>query len=407
MNGLLKNLGYNTVGMVLYNMAIWLFSAFILRILGETMSGYYAVAVSIGNTLYAVGLWGIRSYLVSDVEYKFSYSDYCIARGMAIISSCLLLAVVCVVFHYNLEQTLVLILYSLFKFAETLIELIDCFCQRALQMDINAKSMIIRSLLLTSGFGICLWVTKSLIAGLALITLVTIGVFYFYNYQKAKKLFDLKLGKEFIHSFGILKNCLPIMIFELLASAIVAIPRLFYERIGSIETLGVYTSVYSLVIFLQLVVNVLIFTLAPYMAKAYKEKQNKEFIKYALTLFLGATGLALCAEGATFLLGNFVIGLLYGAKHASSYTYLFLGIVSGLTLTYTWMVSQIFVIQGKSSYQLVCAIVSVVCCCLLSMFLIDGKSCNLISIVLVLTNLSYLATAGLILIFSRNKLVNE
>ncbi|MCF0114664.1 MAG: hypothetical protein HUJ56_04870, partial [Erysipelotrichaceae bacterium] len=235
MKGLIKNLSYNTIGMVLYNLAIWLFSALILRMLGETMSGYYAVAVSIGNTLYAVSLWGIRSYLVSDTNYKFDYSDYCLARGIAIVVSCLTLAILCVIFHYSFEQTLVLILYSLFKFAETLIELVDCFNQRALQMEINAKSMIIRSLLLTFGFGLCLWVSKSLVIGLAFITLVTIGVFYFYNLRKAKELFDLKLTFEFKRSLGILKDCLPIMIFELLASAIVAIPRLFFERVGSIE----------------------------------------------------------------------------------------------------------------------------------------------------------------------------
>ena len=163
MKGLIKNLSYNTIGMVLYNLAIWLFSALILRMLGETMSGYYAVAVSIGNTLYAVSLWGIRSYLVSDTNYKFDYSDYCLARGIAIVVSCLTLAILCVIFHYSFEQTLVLILYSLFKFAETLIELIDCFNQRALQMEIHAKSMIIRSLLLTFGFGLCLLVSKSLV----------------------------------------------------------------------------------------------------------------------------------------------------------------------------------------------------------------------------------------------------
>ena len=55
-NSLKKNLSWNTIGMILYNLAIWVFSVLILRITGAKESGYYAIASSLGNTFYAISL---------------------------------------------------------------------------------------------------------------------------------------------------------------------------------------------------------------------------------------------------------------------------------------------------------------------------------------------------------------
>ena len=86
-SGLKKNLSYNTIGMVLYNFAIWALSAIIMRKLGAAYSGMYAVAMSLGNTLYASALWGMRSFIGSGVNAGYTEQEYLSARTAAVILS--------------------------------------------------------------------------------------------------------------------------------------------------------------------------------------------------------------------------------------------------------------------------------------------------------------------------------
>ena len=254
-----KNLSWTTAGMVLYNFAIWVLSALTLRMLGATMSGYYAVAMSIGNTLYAIALWGMRSFIVSDQKHEFSYEEYCGARLIGIGVGALGMVAVLLFTHYNSTQILILVLYSVFKFIEACTELMDCFMQEQKQMDINAKSMILRSVLYIALFAGVLKVTGSLAIGLAVIAALALAVFVTFNLRIVKEKISLKGVLFNQQTWKIIKECFPIMMFESLAAAAIAIPRLRYEEIGSLASLGIYTSIYTMVIFLQLVINVLIY----------------------------------------------------------------------------------------------------------------------------------------------------
>lgn len=392
-NSLKKNLSWNTIGMILYNFAIWVFSVLILRLAGARESGYYAIASSIGNTFYAISLWGMRSFIVSDQEHHYSYIDYLCSRCIAIVITIVLMLVVILVSNYSIDVVYVLVTYSLFKCAEALIELFESFAQQKLVMDINAKSMVLRGIVYILVFFVSLKLTEKSYVSFALITICSLIILFTYNFRKMKQVISFKENIDKSKVYSILKKCFPIMIFELLAAAIVAIPRLFYERIGSTEELGIYVSIYTMVVFLQLVINILIYTFAPYMAKAYAEKNVNQFKKYILIVAGSAIGLGALAEVLVYLIGHPVINLVFGSLAGEKYSYLYLGIISGVTLALTWLISQIFVIFGKNNAQVVSAIISTITCFILSKFLIDGIDCNKISIVLILSNMSFVISS--------------
>ncbi len=397
-NSLKKNLSWNTLGMISYNLAIWVFSVLILRIGGARESGYYAIASSLGNSFYAISLWGMRSFIVSDQEHRYSYFEYCISRFIAIVISILLMIVVILVSNYSIDIILVLVSYTLFKSAEALIELFECFAQQKLVMDINAKSMLIRGILYILIFFISLMLTKKAYVSFSLITICSLLILYLYNYKEMKNVIIIGKTSDKQNIMNILQKCFPIMLFELLAAANLAIPRLFYERIGSTEALGIYVSIYTMVIFFQLVINVLIYTFAPYMAKAYTEKDLKKFKKYILIVLSSTIGLGLLAELLVYLIGQPVMCIVFGSEAGSKYSYLYLGIICGITLAFTWLISQILVILGKNNDQIVSAVVSVLVCFITSYLFIDGMDCNKISIVLILSNMSFVISSFLMMI---------
>lgn len=392
-NSLKKNLSWNTLGMILYNFAIWVFSVLILRLAGAEESGYYAIASSLGNTFYAISLWGMRSFIVSDQDHHYSYVDYLCSRCIAIATTIILMICTIVVSNYTNDVIYVLVTYSLFKCAEALIELFESFAQQKLVMDINAKSMVIRGILYIFVFFVSIKLTKKSYISFALITICSLIILFTYNFRKMKQVisFHEKLDKNKV--FIILKKCFPIMLFELLAAAIVAVPRLFYERIGSVSELGIYVSIYTMVVFLQLVINILIYTFAPYMAKAYTQKKMNQFKKYVLIVICSAFGLGLIAELLVYFIGQPVISLIFGSLAGEKYSYLYLGIISGVTLALTWLISQIFVIFEKNNAQVLSALISIVTCFILSKLFIDGIDCNKISIVLILSNMSFVISS--------------
>ena len=131
------------------------------------------------------------------------------------------------------------------------------------------------------------------------------------------------------------------------------------------------------------------------------QKEMKEFKKYSLFVVLGAVGLGLLAEILVYLIGEPVMTIIFGAVAGHKYHYLYLGIVSGVTLALTWLISQIFVILGKNNSQLVSAVISVIVCIIVSLVYIDGKDCNRMSIVLIVSNISFVISSCLMMKNSR------
>lgn len=396
-NSLISNLSYTTIGMILYNIALWLLSFLILRILGKVDSGYYGVAMTIGATLYSIALWGLRSFIVSDKDYGFTYADYTVVRLVTIFISIISMFLYIFISKFDTYQNWVIILYSFFKFNEAMIELIDCFNQKELQMDINAKSMIIRSILLFIGFLVSIVISKSLIIGLIVINIVTLLVLIFYNFKKFKNTFGFKFEYRIKNVFNVLVITMPIMGFEMLSALTTSIPRIRFSKIGDIGQLGIYLSIYTIIVFLQLVIQIVIVSFAPYMAKDYNLNRITSFLKKLFTMFFLAIILGIIAEILVYFLGEFVIGLLYGSDIAPYYTYMYWAIVSGVTLGITWIFSQLFVILKKNKEQLICSIISVIVCYILSRYMVVPTDLNSISKILIYSNLAFSFIALIIL----------
>lgn len=399
-----NNLIMNTAGMIIYNLAVWFFGFLIIRMLGETASGHYAIVSSVGNTIYAISLWGMRTYIVSDTEDRYKPGEYVGARVLEIVISLAVLGVYILFSSHEAVTVKALCAYTVFKAAEAMIEVLDCLCQRKMVMAVNAGSMIIRGIAYIVFFLLVLKLKGSMAAGFWVLTVISVLMFFFYNLPRVRKIvqeerlfvFDSNLKQ-------IISACMPIMVFELLSSLIVAIPRLVYGRYGDLADLGIYNTIYTMVVFLQLAINILIFTLSPYMAKAFHDGDRKAYHRYMFLLFGGALGLGAAAEILVFLIGRPVMSLVYGQAAGMHYDYLYTGIICGVTLTFTWIAVQIFVIRGFRYAHLLCAVISTAVCFVLSALMISGSSCEMISYVLILANLSFLLAAGAVFIFAGKK----
>ena len=74
---LFSNLIWNTFGSVYYQGCLWLLTVLVVRFSFDFQnSGYLALAMSIGNIMFALGSYNMRTYQVADVHNRFSLSNY-------------------------------------------------------------------------------------------------------------------------------------------------------------------------------------------------------------------------------------------------------------------------------------------------------------------------------------------
>ena len=108
-------------------------------------------------------------------------------------------------------------------------------------------------------------------------------------------------------------TCLPLAIVAFLNNLSLTIPKIYLERYYGEAVFGIYSSVSSPTIVVQLAATTLFAPLVPVLTRQYQEKNKKEFQKILLKFFaLILAGTVLGVILSVFL-ADFALGILYGA----------------------------------------------------------------------------------------------
>ena len=156
--------------------------------LGIDFVGELTIAFALGNLFRTIGLWGTRSYQLSDLKYEFSFIDYKKAR---IINLLLMLISVFAYILYliifrdtSVHKIIVISIIEIVYFIECYEDLIAGEYQRRGRLDIGSKLLIIRwgSLLISYSFFAFLFrsLVFALIISLLISTILFILVLNFY-----------------------------------------------------------------------------------------------------------------------------------------------------------------------------------------------------------------------------------
>ena len=71
---------WNTWGSVIYLGVQWLQTILVVRLLGYEEAGIFSLAMSITNTFYAISVYGMRNFQISDIKKKYSAGNYVLSR---------------------------------------------------------------------------------------------------------------------------------------------------------------------------------------------------------------------------------------------------------------------------------------------------------------------------------------
>lgn len=323
---------WNTAGSLVYMVTQWLISIMVVRIAGVSVAGDLSLAMSVNNIFYSLAMFGIRNYQVTDVKGKYNNATYIINRVITCLGATFLCTIYCAVIGYSSAQRGCILLYCAFKMAEAMYDVYAGICQKAWRMDCIGKSWMLKGVVTFAVFGGVLYITDSLLYAILAMAAVSFLIIIVYDIPITGKLEDIRVIGMENKSFQLMKECFPLVCYQLLTTAIPTIPRIFMERMLGNYDLGIYSSVAAPTVIVQMGASYIFNPFMTMFAELYMDKKKKEFWDTFKKCMLAILGLSVVALVGGKILGRWGLNLLYGSEVAE-YVNLLLPIIVCTILT--------------------------------------------------------------------------
>lgn len=359
-----KNIIWNTFGSIFYCACQWLITIVVVHLSSYEAAGYLSIAMTTSSSFSAISLFSMRNYQISDVTGEYTDNEYVGSR----IFTCAIAFVSCVLVCFitnSVYQTLCAASFMLIRVAEGFVDVLHGVNQKYDRYDIIGKSFILRGIVTIASFCAVLKITEELNITLFVMAVLNLAIALGFDWRKTCQLNRLKPVIISRRVFELLKKCLPIVIYAFLLSLENLIPKMVLQQTAGTDELGIYSSIASPTLVVQVFASVAFNPLLPGFADVYAAKDYDKFSKmlhkvYAAFLIL----IAVVTSGAA-LIGKFGLKLLFG-NYILRYYYLFMPIVwCTLGTAIIWVLAAIVTALRKNMLLLIGMVIDfAICLCI-------------------------------------------
>ena len=338
---------WNSFGSMTYLLFQWIITVLITRILGFDDAGIFSLAMSITNIFACIALFGVRNFQVSDINAKYSDVTYLVCRYITCLSS----IGICLIFvlsqPYSFKIGLCVMIYMIFRAAEAFVDVLHGVDQKFWRMDIVGKSFLLRGTLMLLSAFLIMYSTKNLLFTIAVMTISTILVIIFFDcsFSFKKIARDKKLNLNELKS--LLIEAFPLSVYLIMLNTMGSIPRLFLERIAGSEKLGVYASIATPALIVQVSASFIFTPLIGLFAEYYNDNNKKKFVNLFYKVIAMILLISIVAIVATILLGDLGLKILYG-ETILEFSYLLLPVIMCTILTaFSWFLCMVLTVMRE------------------------------------------------------------
>lgn len=379
-----KNLLWNTVGSIFYSMCQWVITIIVVYVASYEEAGYLSLAMTMSSSFSAISLFSMRNFQVSDVRGEFATTQYVSSRiwtcGIAFT-----VCAICAVFGNSTYQMLCIDAFMLLRVAEAMADVLHGVNQKHDRYNIIGISYILRGII-TVGVFSCglllvdnLWLILFLMAGINLLVVLC------FDWKQTGRLEPIRIEMKDRAIMELLKKCVPLVIFSFLLSLENLIPKGVLKMCYDTEILGVYSTIASPVLVIQVFASVAFSPYLPKLSQIYNDGNKKVFRKYLHNVYmlLGIFGVVVAAGAKLF--GRWGLRLLLG-ESILEYSFLLMPIVYTAFLTgVVWVVSAIVILLRKIKTLLITILVDFAFCVIITYPVIARLGANGVSVVQILS----------------------
>jgi len=295
---------------------------------GFNNAGILSLAMSVTAAPGIIGLFNIRSYQVSDINSQFSNMVYFVSRLFTSAISVVVCALITIYGGYSFEKSSVIMIFMFLKVAESIADVYYGVDQKKGRMDRAGVSLTIRGIGSLAIFLGLFQVTQSLFISIFGVTAFSFAVIFLYD---ARLDSDILNGKDKTDSISasvkkLLRTCFPLAVVAFLNNLSISIPRLYLEKFHGETTMGIYSSVSSPTIVIQLAAATIFAPLIPILAIKFNNGDKKSFNQIIVKFSMLVLSLTVVFLIASKFLAEWILVILFGSEIAP-FVYLFIPII--------------------------------------------------------------------------------
>lgn len=328
-----QNIIWSSIGSFIYLLSQWALTIVVTRTIGYSEAGVFSLAMSLSNVFYCIAIYGMRNFQVSDLKSQYQTSVYIKSRYLTCAIAFFCFVIFVFLNEYNLHTMMVLIIYMIFKLSEAMVDVYHGIDQLYWRMDIVGKSFLIRSLTTFILFVGILFFTKSLefsILGMAVGA--HLSVFLYDRIRSETLCHKGDEGSVGNNVKQLLIECLPLVFYLFLSTAVNNVPRFFLERYYGNECLGIFASVATPAVIVQVGASYIFSPLITLFAEKLQKKERRAFNRLLLFCIMAIFIISVIAVIGADLLKDWGLSLLFGTS-ILEYTYLFVPVIITTILT--------------------------------------------------------------------------
>ncbi|GIW68013.1 MAG: exopolysaccharide biosynthesis protein [Candidatus Parcubacteria bacterium] len=323
-----KNIIWSFSGNVIYNASQWLIVVLISKFLDVYAVGQYGLALAITSPVVMFTNMQLRTVVATDNNNDYLVSEYLKSRILTSLLAIVLILLITLSLQKSNDLLIVVLLIAIYKFFESISDLIFGFFQKLERMDIISKSLGIKSCLVLLSIGCALYFFNNLLFGLSLTiaSLVLVLIFFdlknFLSFRDEKlsvtylKSSHLTINKWFIKRFiSLIKLALPLGITSVIFSINTYLPRYYLQLYFDESAVGYYTAISYLNLIGIMLITAIGQSALSRLSKLFSSSKD-EFIKLLLKMLCISFIIGLFGIFISFVWGSKILTIFYKKEYS-------------------------------------------------------------------------------------------
>lgn len=374
------NIFLNTFGSIFYCICQWSLTIVVVKIASYELAGYLSLAMTTSSSFSAIALFSMRNYQISDVKEQYSSNVY---LGSRIFTS--VIAFICclisAIFTYTGYQVLCILAFMVIRLTEAIVDVLHGINQKYNHYEYIGISYIFRGIITAALFPALLMVSGNLPFTLAVIAGMNIMATGIFDWRKTYSIDHFRITLWNKKIWKLLKECAPIALFSFLLSLENLIPKSILQAEFGTEMLGIYSSVSSPVLVVQVFASVAFTPLLPVISQAIHNGEKKQFKSMIHKTYFVFIGMGIIILLGASIFGKLGLKILFGESILPYYSILMPIVLSVLLTGMVWVLSSVVIALRKTNILLIGMIFNFIFCIILSLNLIKQMGMNGVSLV--------------------------
>lgn len=309
-----KNWFWNVIGSMCNAVASVVFLLVVTRVNGTNDGGIFALAFSIGQLVWTIGSFEMRSYQATDIREKYKFNCYFTSRIITcLLMICCSIGFVCIK-KYSLYKSTIILLVCLYFLIDALSDVFQGFFQLRGRLYLAGRTVFFRVVLSVCVFTVSLLISRNLIISIIMAILISIVWVINYDFKIMKKNKIKFISKDIDQIEKLLKDCLPLFIGAFMIMFIYNTPKFAIDNYLSERDQNFYNILFMPAAIINLFSIFIFRPLLTEIACLWNDKNDKEFSNLIIKLVFGILIITVISLIASKIIGILVLEVLYGVN---------------------------------------------------------------------------------------------